>query len=336
MTAGWKDEIVTAAEEIIRQPNTSPTSPRPTDSANARMDAADGISEVNWTVFWAREPATECWLAEPVIPVGRQVAIYASAKEGKSLFALEVAAAKATARPLLGQEGGEGIDVVYVDNEMCEDDLYERLQDLGYGPDDDLAGLHYYQLAGLPPLDTPSGGEVLVALAARHEAALVVVDTVSSSVQGEENSADTMRAFHRYTGSRLKADGRTVVRLDHTGKDKTKGQRGTSAKDDDVDVVFSFAAVGSDGLMVLKRTRTRLSWVPPEVKLRRETDPLVRHVLAPTEWPAGTAEVAKMLDELEVPLDATNRTAIGALRSAGKGRKTAVVGAALKYRQGRL
>jgi hypothetical protein len=338
MTAGWKDEIVTAAEEIIRQPTTSPTSPtspRPTGPANARMDTADGISEIDWLTFWKRDSATQLWQIEPIVPAGREVAIYAGPKVGKSLLVLEMAAAKATARPLLGQEGGEPIDVVYIDNEMCEDDLYERLQDLGYGPEDDLGRLHYYQLAGLPPLDTPTGGEVLLALAHRHDATMVVVDTVASSVAGEENSSDTMRAFHRHTGLRLKAEGRTVVRLDHSGKDKKKGQRGTSAKADDVDVVFQFNAVNSEGYMTLKRTHSRLSWVPNEVKLRRETEPLVRHVPAPTEWPAHTAEVARLLDDLGVAIDASTRSALAALRSAGQGRNTAVVAAALKYRQGR-
>ena len=51
---------------------------------------------------------------------------------------------------------------------------------------------------------------------------------------GEENSADTYRALYRHALAPLKAARRTVVRLDHRGKDmKAAGARGSSAKNDD-------------------------------------------------------------------------------------------------------
>ena len=299
-------------------------------------DLLAGVTPVDWPAFWAREPNATDWLIEPMIPAGRQVATHASAKVGKSLLALEATAARTTGRPVLGLPPVEPIEVVYIDNEMTEDDLCERLEDLGYGPDVDLSRLHYYQLTALPPLDTSVGGQVLLGLARRHGAALVVVDTVASSVAGEENSADTLRDFYRHTGRLLKADGVALWRLDHSGKEQSRGQRGTSAKADDVDVVYRLTDVDSEGFLTLTRTHTRLSWVPPEVKLRRETEPLLHHVLAPTgAWPAGTAEVATLLDDLCVPTDATQRDAMTAVKKAGKGRRTAVVSAALKYRRGR-
>jgi hypothetical protein len=50
----------------------------------------------------------------------------------------------------------------------------------------------------------------------------------------------------------LKSDGRSLLRLDHTGKDPGKGQRGTSAKDGDVDVMFQFSDVDAHGFMTLR------------------------------------------------------------------------------------
>src|SRR5215207_7410755 len=61
---------------------------------------------------------------------------------------------------------------------------------------------------------------------------------MSRAVAGEENSADTLRNFNRHTGSLLKRHGNTWWRADHSGKDPTKGARGTSAKNDDVDIVW--------------------------------------------------------------------------------------------------
>ena len=96
-------------------------------------------------------------------------------------------------------------NVMYMDHEMTEADLRERLSDLGYGPDDDLSRLNYYQLPELPGLDRDVGGEVLVSTAVARGVQLVVVDTMARAVQGAESDADTYRAFYWHTGRRLKA-----------------------------------------------------------------------------------------------------------------------------------
>jgi hypothetical protein len=223
--------------------------------------------------------------------------------------------------------------VVYVDLEMTAEDVRERLTDMGYGPADDLSRLHYYQLSLIPPLDTMQGGDVLMAIVGRHQAELVVLDTMARVVAGDENSSDTDRDFFRCTGSRLKAAGVGLLRLDHAGKDITKGQRGSSGKNDDIDIIWRMA-VGDDRI-VLHREKTRVSYVPAEVTLTRETDPVLRHVLAPATWPAGTAEVAGLLDDLGVAIDASSTVAATALTKNGTGRRKAVILSALKYRRGR-
>lgn len=59
---------------------------------------------------------------------------------------------------------------------------------------------------------------------------MVVIDTISRAVGGEENDNDTWLNFYQYTGLRLKQAKVSVIRLDHTGKDLTEGERGGSAK----------------------------------------------------------------------------------------------------------
>ena len=146
----------------------------------------------------------------------------------------------------------------------------------------------YYQLQALPPLDTDLGGEVLTTIAEQHGAQLVVIDTMARAVRGAENDADTYRSFYAYCGRRLKSAGIAVLRLDHQGKDASQGQRGSSAKGDDLDVVFRLTADDA-GRVVLKRTHTRVAWMPAEIVLQRHDEPL-RHVLAPNTWPAGTGK----------------------------------------------
>jgi hypothetical protein len=69
--------------------------------------------------------------------------------------------------------------------------------------------------------------------------------------------------------------------------------------------------------------------------LTRHEEPHLRHVVDPTAWPAGTVEVAAVLDELEVALDATVSNAQAALKAAGDARRRSVVSAALRQRRQR-
>jgi RecA-family ATPase len=292
----------------------------------------DWVQPLDWPAVLAEEDdAASEWLLEPIAPAGAHVAIWARAGVGKSLLLLECAAALACGKPVLGGPTGDAIDVVYVDMESPIADLRARMLDLGYTPTSDLKRFHYFHMPALPPLDTDLGGAVVAAQVARFAAQLVVVDTTSSSVRGKENDSDTFRDFHRHTGRRLRASGTTLIRLDHAGKDRTKGQRGSSAKDDDMDVVFEMTDTG--GTFVLRRTKSRMPWVPPEVRLRREPEPVLRHLLTPVDLPEGTTEVADLLDTLGVPPDATGAAAQRALRQAGTGRRRDVVLAALRHRK---
>jgi hypothetical protein len=290
-----------------------------------------GSALVNWEAFWESDPKAEDWLIEPLIPRGRQVALYSPAKQGKSLLMLDVAARAATGGRVLDRAAGEHLTVVYFDLEMTEGDLYERLQDMGYGPGVDLSRLHYYLLPTLPPLDTPEGGRAILSIAQHHNADLVIVDTTSRVLNGPENDADTLRAFYINTGLPLKADNRTLVRLDHAGKDLGKGQRGTSAKNDDVDLVWELTAQDDDGIR-LRATHRRQSWVPEIINLIRLTDPL-RHERDATSWPSGTTELARLLDDLETPVNVGQRQAREALQAAGHKARNTLLAAALRFRK---
>jgi hypothetical protein len=293
---------------------------------------------LNWSDFWSTEIPEEQWLIEPLLPKGRQTALFAKAKEGKSLLLLEACAAAVTGRSVFGQPPQPSVRVVYLDLEMTEDDVKERLSDFGYGPDDDLSGLAYYQLPSLPPLDTAAGGAMLEAIVTKHRADLVAIDTMSRVVEGGENDADTYRDFYRHTGRRIKALRIALARLDHAGKTDAAGQRGSSGKNDDVDVVFELKASTRDSheYVTLKRTHTRVPWVPSELNFRRETSATVfRHTLMDDGYPAGTAEIVALLDSLQVPVETTINAAMNALRGAGEGRRKQLVTSAVKARKKR-
>lgn len=303
------------------------------DPINVSAETAPALpTPVDWPTFWTRDRSADDWIIPQIVPAGRLVTLWAKRKTGKSLLTLDLAASAATGRPILGQTPGPPIDVIYCDMEMTEDDLEERLVDLGYGPHDDLSHFHYYLLPTLPPLDDYAGGQALIALVHRHQAQLVVIDTMARAVAGEENSADTYRRFYRATGMLLKQAGVAAIRLDHAGKETDRGERGSSAKGDDVDLSWELRDAGGNEYL-LKRSYTRISWVPEQLKLRREIEPL-RHVISQDDWPAGTKACADHLDRLQIPLDATITAAQKALQAADLSpRAKQIVGAAQRWRR---
>jgi hypothetical protein len=205
---------------------------------------------------------------------------------------------------------------------MTEDDLIERLTELGYGPQDNLEKLHYALLPSLPPLDTIEGANALLHLVDQTKAELVVVDTFGRAVEGDEDRADTVRAFYRHTGLSLKARGVAVLRTDHSGKSVEKGMRGSSAKADDVDIVWQLSRTNTnkgDGVR-LNRTHSRISWVPPDIRISRiETDHGHDYIIdaQDQQWADGTRQDADLLDTLELPHNAGFNATKNAVREAG-------------------
>jgi len=290
-------------------------------------------SRIDWADMWAGTDDADDFLIEPLIARGRGHALYAPAKAGKSLLALWLAAGAATGRTVLHHRGGEPVRTLYVDHEMTTSDVRERLADMGYGPGDDLEPLAYHCLPSLAVLDSEAGGAEVLALALAHRAELVIIDTLGRAIGGEENSADTLHNYYRWTGSPLKANGIAALRLDHAGKDAERGQRGSSAKADDVDVVWRLTARDRDHLDLVA-THRRVSWVPQTVHLAQTADPLGFAIVGDS-WPAGTAEVAAMLDRLDVATDAGRPTARQALNDADEKATNEVLGAAIRYRRAR-
>ena len=129
----------------------------------------------------------------------------------------------------------------------------------------------------------------------------------------------------------LKAAGRAVLRLDHSGKDMTRGQRGSSAKVDDVDAVWQLLA-RPGGALDLKRTHSRNRHGAEFLTLTRLADPL-RHELAAGAVEADVAEVLALLHRLEVPLDWGRDRVKARLAEAGEKRGNDLLSAAIRERK---
>lgn len=285
---------------------------------------------IDWPKFWEQDRADVEWLIEPILARGRGHSFFAKQKTGKSLLMLYLA----TLLVKLGYV------VLYYDYEMSEADIYERLIDMGHGPESDFHRFHYDLLPDLPPLDTQHGARRLIGLVDdvqklypdKH--VVVVLDTMGRAVEGPENDSDTVRAFYSHTGLALKQRAVTWARLDHAGKNlEVTSARGSSAKGDDVDVVWEIQKM--DRGYTLRREAARMSWVPPHVKLQLLDDPLRFEVVAGLD-PVGTPEFVALLDSHGADRDLSVRETRALMRSLNLKAPQSVVQATVRHRKGNV
>jgi 5S rRNA maturation endonuclease (ribonuclease M5) len=246
---------------------------------------------VNWDAAWKTAADDPEWLFEPVLESGTVNALFGKPGIGKSLLALSMAVDIAK----------RGLPVVYVDDENRIQDTVERLRAFGCHPKE-LDSLFMYSFAGLPPLDTPEGGKHLTAVAEHDQAKLVVLDTTSRMVEGDENAASTYLQLYRCSLVPLKGRGMCVLRLDHPGKDDAKGMRGSSAKVGDVDTIWRLTEASGDKFFLL-REKSRSDHGQDMVCLKRAEGPL-RYIFDPIEYLPVNDQikaVARWLDTHECP-----------------------------------
>lgn len=292
----------------------------------AGRDVADDPWEVvrqtfkrlDWFALWEDESG-EDWILEPLIAARRGVALFSPPKVGKSLLALEIAVGISRGTRTLGAMPDRAHRLLYVDHENDPvGDVRTRLEDMGYGPED-LDNLFYLSYPKMAPLDTRHGAEELVAVAQAYDCDIVVIDTISRAVAGEENDNNTWLSLYRLTGLALKQAGIAVLRLDHTGKDQEKGMRGGSAKYGDLDAVWKLTKEAEDTYK-LTCTDKRMRLTETELVVTREIDPL-RHKVEGGGWMAAADarfnELVSRLAELNVPKDAGRNVARAALKTAG-------------------
>jgi AAA domain len=294
---------------------------------------------LDWHRLFDGAPDDVEWLVPDLIARGQSYSLVSPAKAGKSLLMLDVAAAIATGRSALGNPPQAPTRVLYADLENSRDDIAERLREMGYRAAD-LGNLLYLSFPTLPPLDSMAGGADIIDVAAHHDVALVVLDTLARVVAGEENSADTYRNLYRHTLAPLKAARRAVVRLDNRGKSPNAGARGSSAKNDDVDVVWQLTQTpGPEGeaYVSLKCERQRGSAHPDQIHLVRDSTPQLRHVARPaTLSPPEQKRVGECIEAMKrlgLPPDTGRPRALKVLRESGFKVRNDTVMAAVKARK---
>lgn len=216
------------------------------------------ISFIDWETLWNEPPYELSYLAWPLIPTGHLCALNGLAKVGKSLLALEAAACIATGRDFLGHPTQQG-KVVYIDFENSPRiHILPRLIQMGFSPKVLNQQLLYSSYPTIDQLDLEGAGVQFEELLDKENPVLVVMDTISRAVQGEENSNDTWNNLYKYTEQVLKQRDVAWLRLDHLGRDPKKGARGGSAKSGTVDVSWTLEETTTNNLKLTVESQRSL------------------------------------------------------------------------------
>jgi hypothetical protein len=333
------DGLMTPADRVLALAELAALPP--VQLASPAVLDAPGVVErvlpvVDWADRWDR-PVIQEWIVEPILPARRLVALYSPPKMGKSLLMLEIAAAVASGREVLGVTPAPR-RVLYVDFENDIDaDVIPRLKAMGYQPAD-LGRLDYLSFPTMAALDTERGSLELMAALDTYGSEVVVVDTVSRAVEGLENENDTWLNFYRHTGLKLKRRGVSLVRLDHSGKDETKGQRGGSAKSGDVDAVWRLSTVVPDKTFRLDCEAARMPITEKTVIFQRLQDPLRHKVEGAGPAAAFRSKeeaVVEFMDAEDMPLDTGRKTLRAAMVRSPVTASNTVLDAAIKLRRQR-
>ena len=256
------------------------------------------VNPLDWEKLWLSPDSDESMIAWPLLPEGRHVTLFAKPKTGKSLLALDLAVKISAGEEFLGHATKQR-RVLFIDNEQHPvRDVRKRLIDMGYEPDR-LRDLIYLCLTDLPKLDTELGALALLANLRTYECTVVVIDPLSMTVEGEENSNDTWTRFQEMTGTMLKQHDITVLRVDHPGKGNSSGPRGGSSKAATVDAQWGLRKDRDRNLILEAVGNARMPIADRRVVIRRHVDPFLSHqVINSPTGPAARSSHSKSVDEV--------------------------------------
>jgi hypothetical protein len=287
-----------------------------------------------WADLWEKTEDAE-WLHYPLLPARRLVTLFSAAKVGKSLLMLEFAVAISRGEMFMGEPCVQK-RVLYVDFENDpEGDVRSRLQAMGRVPDE-LDNLVYLSFPTLAALDSERGSLELMEVVKAYQVEVVIIDTVSRTVNGEENKNDTWLTFYRHTGLKLKQARVALIRLDHSGKDETKGQRGGSAKSGDVDVIWQLTRV-TESRFRLDCKDTRLPIGTKTLTVDRLLLPRLHHTLVAaggvSDFQAKVNALVALCDANDLASDANRETVRDFAITRGIKASYRVVEGVVKYRK---
>jgi hypothetical protein len=169
-----------------------------------------------------------------------------------------------------GEHQADPLTVMYVNYEMDDDLVLSTLDDFGLIERRiDLSHLlvtHKHHRRDFISLDTAAGAARFLAHVERVKPVAVIFDTWRHTSDGDENDVATLNNFVRNCTVPLGMMGVGYCIVDHSGKDTSRGARGSSAKGAEVDEIWSFTRPLDSNVATMYHIGRR-SWVPSELQV---------------------------------------------------------------------
>jgi hypothetical protein len=162
------------------------------------------------------------WIVKGVLPQAEVGILYGQSGSGKTFFVLDLAATIARGADWRGRKVS-ACRVVYVAAEAREG-VKKRMD--AYDQHVCADGARPDIIASAPNLLSSDTTDLADAIG---KAGLIILDTMAASHSGDENSAKDMGLFLAACKELSHATGAMVLAVHHTGKEESKGMRGSSA-----------------------------------------------------------------------------------------------------------
>ncbi len=181
------------------------------------------------------------FILSPILSQQSLSMIHAYRGIGKTFVVLELAHAVASGGSFLGWSAPKPRGVLFADGEMPLHALKERMANIIFASEKEaIAPLVFatpdLQELGMPDLATSEGQEQLEEFIT-PETELIIIDNLSCLMRsGRENEQEFWSPVQEWA-LKLRAKGKSIIFVHHSGKAGT--QRGTSRKEDVLDIVIS-------------------------------------------------------------------------------------------------
>ena len=258
------------------------------------------MEPMSWGAIFLSEPVE--WLIDSILPKGKQVHLIGPSNTGKSLLALDWALKIVEGSLVFGRHTTRQGKVLWLDYENGVNLLKDRLESYGY-QDIDLnhldGKLHYYPFPDIASIETEEAMWDIMAEVAHYQPALIVIDSAGAAVEGDENSSEAYRGLARNLGRALRSANVTLLLLDNTGKDLSKGARGSSRKKDEADLQWLLEVGSGYGDFRLTALKDRLGGAPDMLSIIRDEDPQLHWKMAgPMVISDQAAKIVKQIQKI--------------------------------------
>jgi len=225
----------------------SMTQPAPQPNKPSEEHAPKTIAWHHFNDLAADTTPTE-WLVEEMIGVGEWAFFYGQTGSYKSFLMIDLGQKVARGEPWCGRKTKQGV-VIYLAGEGHKG---IRKRAAAYNNRWGKSDAEFYisdrgsNLAD--PVKTQELAASIKQLLGDRKAAMIIIDTLHRNTAGlQENSADDWGAIQSNVDTYLRDLTDAICPVHHTGKDQTKGMRGSGSMEADTDGAFLIQKWGENG-----------------------------------------------------------------------------------------